>query len=276
MTTETDTTRLALRILQGTTLEDKLAAFDPALLVDGVPLPAVPPREPGRAPSLRIISQGERLPRPGQLTAAAARAECLHRFANHELQALELMAWAVLAFPAMPWSFRQGIMNNLHDEQRHFRLYLGRLAAHGLRFGDLACNGNFWAQAVRLGDPLAFLCAVGLTFETANLDFALLYRDAFRTAGAEAEASVMQRIHDDEVGHVAWSASWVRRLARPAETLLQAYQRVTPFPLGLHRAKGRNFVVSSRVRAGLEADFVEATRVARSPQEQHPRRGRPG
>jgi uncharacterized ferritin-like protein (DUF455 family) len=264
---------LALRILQGTSLEDKLVDFDPEGLVDGEPLPRPAP-EPGRPASLAVVHHKERLPRPGELSSSDARAECLHRFANHELQALEMMAWAVLAFPALPWSFRQGMLRNLHDEQRHLRMYLERLAGTRVAFGDLPCTGNFWAQAPRLQDALAFLCAVGLTFESANLDFALLYRDAFRGAGAEDEAGVMQRIHDDEIGHVAWSATWVRRMAEPGESMLDTYRRATPFPLGLHRAKGRTFVASSRRRAGLDDAFIEAMRTARSPQEESPRRGR--
>jgi uncharacterized ferritin-like protein (DUF455 family) len=156
-------------------------------------------------------------------------------------------------------------MNNLVDEQRHMRLYLDRLREYGMAFGDEPLTGNFWTQAASLKTPLSFLCAMGLTFETANLDFSVLYRDAFNLAGAPEEAHVMDVIHHEEVGHVAWSLSWLRRLKDPALSDLETYRKHTPFPLGLHRAKGRNFLVNARRLAGLDEAFINATRVARPP-----------
>ena len=111
-----------------------------------------------------------------------------------------------------------------------------------------------------------------LLLENANLDFSMLYRDAFQNVGATAEALVMQQVHADEVGHVAWALSWFRRLKDPALSDIEAYQANTPFPLGLHRAKGRNFSKSARRKAGMEETFIEATRVATSPQQQRPQR----
>jgi len=66
------------------------------------------------------------------------RARILHALANHELQAIELFAWAVLAFPAAPLAFRRGLVAILADEQRHFRLYEARLAAYAIPFTGAA------------------------------------------------------------------------------------------------------------------------------------------
>ena len=259
------------RLLLGGSLQDKLHAYTVEQLEDA-PVAMPGPRAPSRDNNLRIVGGNDRLPGLKDLAGEDARRSCLHRFANHELQAVELMAWAVLAFPEMPLAWRRGLMSSIADEQRHMSMYLDRLAALGGRFGDEALSGNFWTQASGIHNPMAFLCAMGLTFENANLDFTLLYGEAFRRVGATAEGQVMDRIHHDERGHVAWALSWVQRLKRPEQTVLEAYQANTTFPLGLHRAKGRNCDVGSRRAVGLDDAFIAALKAARSPQEQFPRR----
>jgi uncharacterized ferritin-like protein (DUF455 family) len=183
--------------------------------------------------------------------------------------AVELFAWALLRWPDLPTALRRGFMGVLADEQRHCRLYLERLRAHGGSLEDQPRSDYFWKHAPAIAasphGPRAFLCAMGLTLEQANLDFSLLYRDAFREAGDEASARVCQHVHDDEVQHVRLAALWLRRLA-PAEQRddLDAYLGAVPFPFAPARAKGRRFDVAARRRAGLSERFIEAVRAARS------------
>src|SRR6476469_3258042 len=106
-----------------TSLETKLApAAIPERWED-----APPPRRlaaPGRPPSLRVVYKAEKL---RALTTTAGRARALHSFLHHELQAAELMAWAVLAFPDAPRAFRVGLLRIALDEVRHMGLYASQL-----------------------------------------------------------------------------------------------------------------------------------------------------
>ena len=111
--------------------------------------------------------------------------------------------------------------------------------------------------------PRAFLCAMGLTLEQANLDFAAAYRDAFRASGDERSAQVCDAVQHDEVRHVALAARWLRKLA-PGRSDLEAYTEAVPFPFAATRAKGRRFDAEARQRAGLSPEFIEAVRTARS------------
>lgn len=259
---------VALGFVTRGTLADKLAAFDLDALVPATGLELFDvPNAPARVAPLAVIKARDALPKVGQLASPQARAQCLHRFANHELQAVELFAWAALRFADAPWTFRLGLMRILQDEQRHLQLYLDRMAAYGMVLGDLPLNGYFWEQAPRMQTPLQFVCAMGLTLEAANLDFSLRYRDAFAAAGAQPDADAVQAVHDDEVGHVAWGLSWLRRLKDPAQTDLEAYCQHVPFPMGLHRAKGRDMAASARRAAGLDEGFIKAVAQARSPQQ---------
>jgi uncharacterized ferritin-like protein (DUF455 family) len=261
------------RLLESGDLATKLA---PPVGADGTPLadeepgPALHVERPARAPGLEMVGGAERLPKPHQLADAAHRASCLARFAHHELMAAELFAWALLRWPELPGALRRGWLGVLADEQRHCRLYLERLAAHGSQLSDHPRSDYFWRHAPAIAaaenGPLAFLCAMGLTLEQANLDFSLLYRDAFRAAGDEQSARVCQQVHDDEVAHVRLAVTWLRRLCGGSRSDVAAYSEAVPFPLAASRAKGRVFDAESRRRAGLSEEFIESVRTARSSQ----------
>ena len=260
-----------LRLLQQGDLATKLSPPGSALC-DDEPGPAVWITRPARSPELAMAGGAERLPRPGELADPAQRAACLARFAHHELMAAELFAWALLRWPALPAPLRRGWLGVLADEQRHCRLYLERLAALGSALHEHPRSNYFWKHAPAIAasphGPRAFLCAMGLTLEQANLDFSLLYRDAFREAGDEASARVCQRVHDEEVTHVRLAAHWLRQLQLGAGSRsdADAYDEAVPFPLAASRAKGRRFDVAARRRAGLSEEFIEHIRTARSSQ----------
>lgn len=289
MTAPVDLRSFCLRVLDSGDLETKLAAPrgpDGQALDDASPGPAVLRTGPTRAPGLEMRGGAEQLPRPGELRDPAARIECLARFAHHELMAVELFAWALLRWPGAPARLRRGLIAALADEQRHCRLYLERLTAHGASFQGRTHSDYFWHQAPAIAASphglAAFLAAIGLTLEQANLDFTLTYRDGFRSAGDEASARVCQAVHDDEIRHVALAAHWLPRLVPELEAdPVAAYDRCVPFPLAANRAKGRRFDVSSRRRAGLPEALIEHVRQARSSQQlasakRAPRTGRPG
>jgi uncharacterized ferritin-like protein (DUF455 family) len=141
-------------------LEDKLAF--PAGDLEDAPDRAEDIDAPVRAPQLTMHEGSEKLPPLNALHGVEARAICLSRFAHHELMAAELFAWALLRFPEAPAGLRRGWVAALREELDHLRLYLDRLTAHGVAFGDVPLSGYFWKllPGVRqAGDPArAFLC----------------------------------------------------------------------------------------------------------------------
>src|SRR5215204_5691699 len=124
-------------------------------LTDERPGPAERAPGPGRPPNLRFATKAETPSHEG-MPDPAQRPRILHGLANHELQAAELFAWALLAFPDAPPEFRRGLLRILQDEQRHTRMYLARLADTGHRFGDFPVNGYFWKKAPQIHSPLDF------------------------------------------------------------------------------------------------------------------------
>ncbi|MBW2232335.1 MAG: DUF455 family protein [Deltaproteobacteria bacterium] len=262
-------------VLEEGGLDAKLAAPRRAngdALRDDPDAPALEIDAPARSLGLRMRGGAPRLPHPNQLASPEARAVCLARFAHHELMAVELFAWALLRWPLLPGELRAGWLHALEEEQIHCRLYLDRLAALGDRLEDHVQSDYFWKQAPAIAasphGARAFLAAMGLTLEQANLDFSLIYRDGFRIAGDEQSARVCQRIHDDEIRHVRLASDWLMRLSPDhGSDQVAAYDEAVPFPLAANRAKGRRFDTEARRRAGLSDAFIEHVRVARSSQE---------
>jgi uncharacterized ferritin-like protein (DUF455 family) len=251
----------AIRIVSGTTLEAKR---EPPPALDGDlrhltdPEPALRLTSPGRPPELAIVpARGARVPPIAGMRDPAQRARILHALANHELQAIELFAWALLAYPAAPAAFRRGLVAILADEQRHLGLYLDRLAALGGRFGDHPVTGHFWHQIDRLAGPLEFACAMGLTLEQANLDFAGDYAAAARACGDTATAEALDQVHADEIRHVHFGWVWLRRFAGEVDPW-QAYTAAVKPPLGPARARGARLDREARRRAGIDEAFIDA------------------
>ena len=269
------------RLLLSGSLDDKRRFPDDDELAYGARIDVEDVDEPARDPAIVMRDGSEKLPALSALTSTTARVQCLSRFAHHELMATELFAWALLRFPQAPQALQRGWVAALREEQLHLELYLGRLADHGAALGDEPLSGYFWKllPGVRgAPDPLrAFLCMQGLTLEQANLDFTMLYRDAFARAGDVATAEVLRRVHSDEIAHVRLAKVW---LVRPddgavaaavdaASADVDAYVEHVPFPLSAARAKGRRFEVGARRRAGLSEAFIEHVRQAR-PYGPHP------
>jgi uncharacterized ferritin-like protein (DUF455 family) len=248
--------QLARAIVEADRLEGKLIRLPrrPSDDQPGEPLRLV---APGRPAELAIArAKDTRVPPVAGMRDPHQRARILHALANHELQAIELFAWALLAFPRAPAGFRRGLAIILGEEQQHLELYIERLAAHGHQFGDFPVTGHFWNHLDQLRCPRSFVCVMGLTFENANLDFAQEYARAAHAAGDTATAAVLEQVHRDELGHVRFAWRWLQRW-RGDQPPWDAYQASVQPPLGPARARGRTLCQESRRAAGIEEGFIE-------------------
>lgn len=248
---------LAVRILGADCIEDKL--YCPPQLSDDQPGPAFRWKEPSRPPGMHFQKRvkEDKLPAFHEHSDHDKRAICLHRFAGHELLAVEIMAYALLAFPEAPSSFRLGLASTLRDEQRHVRLYMQRMEAMGLRFGDLPLYKHFWAHVPYLTNPLRYISTMSLTFEQANLDFAPLYGASFLRHGDKASAQLMETILRDEIGHVRFGWQWLKRLKDPELSEWDTWVHSQSDALNPYRAKGFIINREPRLQAGLPEEWID-------------------
>ncbi|MCP4446741.1 MAG: ferritin-like domain-containing protein [Myxococcales bacterium] len=247
----------ARSIVESETLEGKLVA-PPEDWIDTEPGEPLLLFAPGRSSRLKILPATEvKVPAMVGLRDKNQRPRILHAMANHELQAIELFAWAILAFPNTPASFRKGLLGILVEEQRHFRLYQERVEANGIGFGDLGVTGYFWNRAGAIRSPIEFSCVMGLTFENANLDFAREFAAEARAIEDFETASAIDVIHHDEIGHVAFGWQWLEHWKDPKASMWDAYLANTAKPLGPGRARGKTFDATDRRKAGLSEEFIQ-------------------
>jgi uncharacterized ferritin-like protein (DUF455 family) len=248
----------AERVLFASTLEEKLQC--PANITDERPGAAlVTPAVPGRPANLRFkphVTGKAEFPGLHRLEQERERGKLLHFFANHELLATELMALVLLKFPDAPAAFRKGVLQTLKDEQDHTRLYLERMKACGIEFGELPVSGYFWRCVAPMEHPIDYVAGLCLTFEQANLDFARHFAGGFGKVGDEATAKLLDKIYRDEIGHVAYGLKWFRRWKNPSESDWEAFCHTLKFPLSPQRAKGFSLNVEGRRAAGLDPQFI--------------------
>lgn len=180
-----------------------------------------------------------------------------HIMANHELQALEIMAATLLRYPDAPAEFRIGLGRIMQDEQRHTRMHIGRAEKLGIPFGSRLLNGYIWRKSCEFSDLLDYLAGLPLVFEGANLDHSLEFADAFESVGDHRSANVMRQIHDDEIDHVAFGIKWLRVFKPSGATDWETFVKHLHYPLRAEKARGDVFQEEARRSAGLGEDFIE-------------------
>lgn len=260
--------------LFASTLEEKLApppnGLRALIAEPGPPQPALErvPELPPRPSALARYGRAA-FPSLKRLETPRGRAQALHFFANHELQAVELMALALLRFPDAPPAFRREVATTLIDEQEHTRLYITRIEELGFAFGDLPLSDYLWRAMRSMRHPQDYVVHMSLTFEQANLDHSRHYQRAMQTIGDHLTAALLQRVYEDEIRHVKLGVRWFNRW-RPAELSdWRAYKKMLRPPTTPGRARGPIFDADGRQRAGLSPLFIDEMRLCVAP------RGRP-
>lgn len=99
----------------------------------------------------------------------------------------------------------------------HFSLLQARLGELGASYGDLPAHDGLWQAAAETShDLLARLAIVPLVLEARGLDVTPATIVDFRRAGDEASAAILDRIYQDEIGHVAVGMRWFNHFAETA------------------------------------------------------------
>lgn len=216
------------------------------------------PDRPGRPERPVLLRPGD-MPRRKVGGSLQKRIALLHALAHIELNAIDL-AWDIVARfsgPELPRAFFDDWVTVGAEEALHFDLISGRLAVLGAAYGDLPAHDGLWRAATDTAhDVLARLAIVPLVLEARGLDVTpTMIADLARIGDAES-AAILQRIYDDEIGHVASGSRWFNAIAaarglEPTETWQKLVRE------HFRGSLKRPFNQAARDQAGLPLDFYE-------------------
>ncbi|TGL59173.1 DUF455 family protein [Leptospira ognonensis] len=211
--------------------------------------------KPNRPAALMFSDQRTKIPRVEHLNQPSARGLTLHHFANHELMAIELFAFALLAFPDAPKRVKLGFLKTIEEEQFHLKLYLNRMNDFGIQFGDIPLNYMFWKQIPKMKSLESFSAIMSISFEGANLDFSQIYTQAFLHFGDFETAKIMNQVFEDEVKHVKRGLRILQNKTTSTSLEWSHYLSLLEYPLTPRRAKGFFYFPETRKLAGLNDEF---------------------
>lgn len=208
---------------------------------------------PGRPSELTVQ---EKAAKQRGYASPHGRARAMHAFFHHELQAAELFAFAILAYPDAPHDLRRGLVRILLDEVRHAGVYAEQVRRLGFEIGAFGVRDWFWERVPACPDVVSFLATMGLGFEAGNLDHAARYARIFRDVGDAEAAHVQIVVGRDEERHVRFGAEWFRALRGSLD--FDDWRSALPSPLSPMVMRGAALEHDARRRAGLDDAFLGA------------------
>lgn len=229
--------------------------------------PALPDMWQPEPPPLRLTAPGRpaellrttgRLRPPRSLESPRARAKLLHTFFHHELQAAELMCWALLAFPDTDAAFRRGLLKICLDEVRHMNLYRTHIEHLGFQLGDFPIRDWFWQRVPHCERPVQFVAMMGMGLEAANLEHAADFSQRFVAVGDSEGARIQERVAAEEIPHVKFGVKWFQRWqeASGQPATFDSWCRELPEPLSPLMMRGTPLNRAAREKAGMDPLFL--------------------
>lgn len=204
-----------------------------------------------------MTTRAPKTPRPGALRNPQRRAQLLHSFLHHELQAAELMCWALLRFPDTDPGFRRGLIGICSDEIRHMNMYLEHIRFLGSACGDFPVRDWFWLRIPHCETPEQFVATLGIGLEGGNLDHAHRFAGQLREAGDERAAGLQERVGREEIAHVRFARRWFARWHGGVEVDFDSWRQALPKPLSPILMRSRPLNRAHRLESGLSTDFVD-------------------
>jgi uncharacterized ferritin-like protein (DUF455 family) len=216
------------------------------------------PDRPGRPVKPELLPPGQMPKR--RLGSEAGRIALLHAIAHIELNAIDLAFDMIARFsgelqPAHVREFIDDWISVGDDEARHFMMIQCRLEEYGSSYGALPAHDGLWDAAMGTQDDvMARLVIAPLVLEARGLDVTPGMIQNLRSHGDDASADILQVIYEEEIGHVATGARWLKHFCKLYD--FDPKERFQHFVTTRFGGKLRKpFNHDARQKAGLEENF---------------------
>jgi uncharacterized ferritin-like protein (DUF455 family) len=224
-------------------LAEGIDACDTALRLDD------PGDVPGRPSRPLLVPPGSLAQR--SVGTREGRGALLHALAHIEFNAIGLALDHAWRFADLPEAYYRDWVGVAIEEALHFALLRDRLREAGFDYGDFPAHDGLWDMARRTADDaLARMALVPRTLEARGLDASPAVRAKFVAVGDLDSARVIDRILDDEIGHVAIGNRWFRYLCARRDVDPAAAAREAARRCNAPRQRGP-LNVAARLRAGF-------------------------
>jgi uncharacterized ferritin-like protein (DUF455 family) len=189
------------------------------------------------------------------MTSPKNRARLIHKFWHHELQAAELMCWALLKFCDAELEFRRGLLRIARDELRHMSLYQDHIERLGFGLGDFAVRDWFWERVPTCETKLQFVALMGMGLEAANLEHTTRFAQWFERVGDYQGAELQRRVGREEIAHVRFGVLWFRTWSGNDD--FATWSNALPKPLTPLLMRGKTLDRSARRAARMSDAFLD-------------------
>jgi uncharacterized ferritin-like protein (DUF455 family) len=162
---------------------------------------------PGRP--ARPVLVAPRLVGRRSMATLEGRAMLIHALAHIEFNAVNLALDALWRFPGMPTGYYTDWLRVATEEAIHFSMLAAHLQVLGHQYGDFPAHDSLWEMVEKTcGDIVARMALVPRTLEARGLDAIPPLRAKVAQAGDLAAAKILDRILQDEIGHVEIGNRW--------------------------------------------------------------------
>lgn len=177
---------------------------------DGAPRPI----EEIRFPEKPLAMMPRDMPRR-RLDSKEGKAAFFHALAHIEFMAIYLAWDIVYRFRGLPEGFYRDWLVVADEEATHFAMIREHLLTLGIDYGDLPAHRGLWIHAEdTCDDVLSRLAVVPRCMEARGLDVTPAMIEKLKAMGDEAGVAILNRIYEDEVGHVERGSYWFNILAK--------------------------------------------------------------
>lgn len=212
--------------------------------------------EPGRPENPRLVDPKD-VPRR-KFNSLNGRLSLVHAIAHIEFNAINLALDAVYRFQTMPEKYYTDWCRVAAEEAQHFTMLSDYLESHGMSYGDVAAHNGLWEMAVKTDfDVLVRMALVPRVLEARGLDVTPGMIEKLQSTGDAELISILQKIFDDEIGHVKIGTYWYKYLCdekqlEPKETFIKLIEKY------MKGAKFGPFETAARIEAGFTHDELES------------------